>query len=183
MLVCAWMPANRILLLTVSLRLCELYPFPPHGFFGYKTTTHLIVGMWLTSECMIGWLLLNRSANVKEEICLLNLLTDRFAWRASATNHKKKNSETDPGQRVLIGLKGAKYCMVTLLSCNRWVPSRIPLSEQLTLKLSQLLSGHLYPWKANFCKTLFYGHLIPIPLRYVKHILSRLLKMLPLRFV
>lgn len=92
--VCEWMDAHGILLLTGTLQLCVLYLFPNTVSLVTTPTVNtrtsvLKVGMWLISECMIGWLWLSKSANVKEEICA-NSLTDRFAWRASATNHKRK---------------------------------------------------------------------------------------------
>lgn len=77
-------------------------------------TLNLKVGIrwhWLISACMICWLWLDKSANVKEE--KMRCLAYWQIGSEGVSNHTKKNKETAPVQIVLIGLKGAKYCMVT----------------------------------------------------------------------
>lgn len=105
----------------------------------------------------------------REKYVPICLLADRFAWRASATNHKKKNSVTVPGQIVLIGLKGAKYCMVTWLNfcpiaqCQaQWVATHIVAVTAAFCAVSSLVSI-----KEVLFSNPFHGYFISTPLHCV----------------
>lgn len=89
----------------------------------------------------------------------------------------RENRETVPGQIVLIGLKGAKYCMVTSLNFCVIVQCRADSQWVSTSHCNRhsCCQGSLFPGehvklKAGLLWNIFHGYLIPTPLDYVTRI-------------